>query len=244
MIQYKEINAKDGTFDIRTKTNRMFQEIYSGNLSSPVYIPGRRGWSINALGQADFRYLTADEMHVTTFVADFERAICGSEIITPSLTTLNANFTVPAPGATSMLYLDNMPNFYGQIFAVGDIIRLRQFTRTATSLDVADCWGTVSGWGQNINDKMQWYTFTRSSGTNAGSAAEGAVILKGSIALDYGVSGNGFYEVSAIDGVNGVNSPYAQTVSWATHPCTGSTVKARFGNLSGITSATWGALSG
>jgi hypothetical protein len=58
------------------------------------------------------------------------------------------------------------------------------------------------------------------------------------------VSGNGYYEVSATDGTNGANSPYAQTKVWTTHPNSGSVIKTRMGNLGGIMSAQWGDLSG
>lgn len=64
----------------------------------------------------------------------------------------------------------------------------------------------------------------------------GTTIAPDSLVLDYGTTGNGFYEVNAIDGAYGVNSPYAQIVTWATHPRT-QTVRARLGNLYGIFAA-------
>ncbi len=113
-----------------------------------------------------------------------------------------------------------------------------------TSITVADVWGTVVYALRNgfANPPTQTYTFTRSAGGNAGSGT--GTIAKGTLALDYGVSGNGYYEVTAVDGTNGANSPYAQIVTWTTHPATGCAVKTRFGNLAGITSVNWGALSG
>ena len=48
--------------------------------------------------------------------------------------------------------------------------------------------------------------------------AADTVIAPGSLVLDYGTSGNGFYEVNAIDGLNAANSPYLQFVRWTGHP--------------------------
>ncbi len=58
--------------------------------------------------------------------------------------------------------------------------------------------------------------------------------------IDFGVGGNGFYEVSAIDGVYGANSPYARVATYATHPFIDGTVRAQMGNLSGISGASAG----
>lgn len=68
----------------------------------------------------------------------------------------------------------------------------------------------------------------------AGGLAPSTVINADSLVLDYGMSGNGFHEVNAIDGIYGANSPYAQTVTWASHPATGQTVRTRTGNLFGL----------
>jgi hypothetical protein len=74
----------------------------------------------------------------------------------------------------------------------------------------------------------------------------GGTISAKTLALDYGQSGNGFYEVNAIDGLYGVNSPYAQIVTWTSHPKSGAVLRTRFGNLKGITGTTneFGLLAG
>jgi len=61
----------------------------------------------------------------------------------------------------------------------------------------------------------------------------GATVDPDAIILDYGTSGNGYYEVNAIDGLYGANSPYSQIVTWSGHPRT-QTVRTRLGNLYGI----------
>ena len=113
------------------------------------------------------------------------------------------------------------------------MIRLRQFSRAGGSLTIASCWGTVSSYVDQADGTQQW-TFTRSTAPNAGTLAAGTVLKKDLIVLDYGVSGNGFYEVNAIDGLRAVNSPYLQFVRWTGHPATGQTVRLRAGQLKGI----------
>jgi hypothetical protein len=70
----------------------------------------------------------------------------------------------------------------------------------------------------------------------AGTMIAGSTVAAKSLVLDYGVSGNGFHEVNAIDGAYGANSPYSQVVNWTGHPQSGSVVRTRMGNLFGITS--------
>lgn len=60
------------------------------------------------------------------------------------------------------------------------------------------------------------------------------VVEAGAIILDYGVSGNGWHEVSAIDGYYGSNAPYSRVVSWTGHPALGAVVRTQSGNLNGI----------
>ncbi len=223
----------------------------SGGISSKKYISQSQGYRITANGDADFRYLYTDELHAKAFIADLEQALAGGQIISKSVAKISKDFTIPAAGGLSPLFVEEFMGYTGHVFADGDIIRLRQFTRSSnTTVTVADVWGTVAfsrRWANGNppaigNTPVQQYAFTRSAAPNAGTGS--GTIAKGTLALDYGVTGQGYYEVTAIDGANGANSPYAQCVTWATHPASGCTVKTRFGNLAGITSDTWGALSG
>lgn len=118
-------------------------------------------------------------------------------------------------------------------------MRFRKFTRAGGSLTIADGWGTVTldtaygSGGFDSATRTQRYTFSRSAGTDGGTAS-GAVAAD-AIVLDYGVSGNGLYEVNAIDGAYALNSPYLQFIKWTTHPKSGQSVRLRLGNLRGIT---------
>jgi hypothetical protein len=217
-----------------------------GGVTKNNYASQLTGYRISASGEADFRYLYADELHVKSFIADLEQALAGGQIVAKSVAKVAADFTIPAAGASQTLVVEEFAGYTGAVFANGDTIRLRQFSRANnTTLNVADVWGTVIYVSRNAaaNPTTQSFTFTRSAAPNAGSGS--GTIKTGSLALDYGTSGNGYYEVTAVDGVNGVNSPYSQFVTWTGHPATGLTLKARIGNLAGITDADFGgALSG
>lgn len=214
-------------------------------LASDNYTSQTTGWSITYGGAGDFRYLYTDEMHAKAFIADLEQALAGGQIIAKSVTLLYSAFTAPAAGATAALTVKDLPSATGMaVFQNGDFIRVRTFSRSSGSLTIGDCWGTVvldTTYGTSGFDsatKSQRYTFTRSSGGNAGAMTAGTVVAADAIVLDYGTSGNGYYEVNAIDGAYAANSPYAQVVTWTTHPHTGKTVKMRIGNLAGVTDAT------
>lgn len=70
--------------------------------------------------------------------------------------------------------------------------------------------------------------------STSGAMGPGAVINPGAIVLDYGVSGNGWHEITTVDGAYGANSPYARIASWTTHPATGAVVRTQTGHLRGL----------
>lgn len=80
--------------------------------------------------------------------------------------------------------------------------------------------------------------------TEAGAMAPFNLVEPDAIVLDYGVSGNGYAEVTTVDGIYGANSPYYQIVTWTGHPATGPSLKARLGNLSGIADTSFSSLAG
>ncbi|MFA7101402.1 MAG: hypothetical protein WC196_06740, partial [Bacilli bacterium] len=116
----------------------------SGGISSKDYISQSQGYRINARGDADFRYLYTDELHAKAFIADLEQALAGGQIIAKSVAKLVSEFTLPTAGNTGTLTVEEFAGFSGHVFADGDMIRLRQMTRSSnTTVTVADAWGTV-----------------------------------------------------------------------------------------------------
>jgi len=192
------------------------------------------GWRATYAGEADFRYLFVDEMHAKSFIADLEQALAGGQIICKSVAMVASAFTVPAASGTATLRVRDLPSAANMAaFVSGDIVRLRTFSRSGGSLTIADCWGVVTSYADQTDGTQTW-TFTRSAAPNAGGISAGATIAPDSIVLDYGTTGNGYYEVNAIDGAYGLNSPYARIATWTTHPATGTALRAQFGNLRGV----------
>jgi len=186
---------------------------------------------ISYAGEGDFRYLFTDELHAKSFIADLEQALAGGQIISKSVAVLAADFALPGAGSAATLQVRDLPSAPNMaVFQSGDYVGLRQFSRSGGSLTIGWAWGTVTNYADQPDGTQTW-TFTRHA-TTPGSAS--GTIAADSIVLDFGVSGNGFYEVNAIDGLYAANSPYAQIVTWQTHPATQS-VRTRFGNLRGIT---------
>ena len=113
--------------------------------------------------------------------------------------------------------------------------------RLEGSLSILDCYGTVAWASTDTTAKTQTYTFTRSA-TDAGHAGNGIVVGADALVIDYGVTGDGFWEVTTLDKTG---SPYAQVVTWATLPTT-QTVRVRLGSLDGVAGIgdEWGMFAG
>lgn len=206
----------------------------SAALQTANYASQLTGWRVTYGGEADFRYLFVDEMHAKSFIADLEQALAGGQIISKSVAMVAAAFTAPAAGGTATLRVRDLPSAPDMaVFQGGDIVRLRTFSRVNGSLSIEDAWGVVTNYIDQTDGTQTW-TFTRSSAPNSGAMLAGTVIQPDSLVLDYGVAGNGFYEVNAIDGQYGQNSPYARIATWTGHPATGTALRAQFGNLRGV----------
>ena len=193
------------------------------------------GWRLTGAGHGYFRYVYASELHAKAFVADLEQALAGGQIICKSVAPLAADFTAPAAGANADLTVQEFQGFGGfHVFVDSDIVRIRTFARAGSTLTISDCWGTVVYVSRDATAQTQLYTFTRSAAPNAGTIVATTVIGKGTLALDYGTTGNGFVESVAQSGAMASGVPYHQIVTWATHPATGQTVRYRAGNLNGV----------
>lgn len=210
----------------------------TGFIGAATYASQTTGWRIDATGGADFRYLFVDEMHAKSFVTDLEMALAGGQIIAKSVAMVAVSFTVPAAGSAQTLRVRDLPSMADTAaFQSGDTVVLRRFTRTSGTLNIDDCVGVVTSYADQTDGTQTW-TFTRNASTSGGTMSGGSVAVD-SLAIDYGVSGNGYYEVNAIDGTYGANSPYAQIVTWTSSPALSANrvIRTRFGKLDGITGA-------
>lgn len=217
----------------------------TGFIGEPSFVSQVAKWRIDNTGGADFRYIYADELHAKSFIADQEQALAGGQIISKSVAVLSAPFTCPLSNGAATITIEDLPGAPGmQVFQASDYVVVRSFVRAGGALTIGDCVGVVSS--PNTPGGTQSWTFTRGTGAAGGAMTANTVIPARNLALDYGVSGNGYYEVNAIDGAYGLNSPYAQTVTWATSPIAANrTLRTRIGNLRGITGSTeYGAILG
>lgn len=131
-------------------------------LRSYNYASRVSGWSIDSLnGAADFQYLFTKQLHAEIFVADLTRALAGIEVVTKSVTLLDADFVIPYPGTTATLRVKDLPSAAGmQVFEPGDYVNPPTFDRSGGALTIGDCWGTVSS-PVNNGDGTQSWVFTR-----------------------------------------------------------------------------------
>jgi hypothetical protein len=212
--------------------------ILDGFIGSPGYVSQTTGYRITADGAADFRYLFTDEMHAKKFIADVEIALLGGVFVTKSQARIAEAFLVPAKGSIGVLIVKDIPDTPdAAVFESGDTVSLRQFSRSSGGLSITNAHGVVTSYTDLADGKQSW-NFQRYLGADGGAMAEASVTLPvDALVLDFGVSGGGYYEINAADGLHAVNSPYAQTVKWTgTAPTAANlTVTSRMGQLKGIT---------
>ena len=86
-------------------------------------------------GRRIFRYLFVDEMHAKSFIADFEQALAGGQIIAKSVAVLYLDFiSAPAAGASTTITVRDLPSATGMAcFQNSDYIRIRKFSRSGGS---------------------------------------------------------------------------------------------------------------
>lgn len=127
------------------------------------------------------------------------------------------------------LFVEDLPGFADTAaFADGDWVRLRVIDRSGGGLVVADVWGSVNTHVDLSGGEQLWSFYARDSGGVAGN-----VVNAGAIVLDYGQSGDGWHEITALDS----DGPYSQIVTWETDPTNSAnyTLRSRLGNLDGVT---------
>lgn len=210
------------TGQVLTSTGTGSQPAFSGNprlasIGATNWASRTAGWIVDAGGNAETQTFWSREMHVTSFVTDYERAIDGLEIVTPGVAVLSEDFTVPPLGASSGNFrVEYRPRSTAPLFSVGDTVVIHTYSRGGGALTVSDAIGTVSG-PDTTNPTYQQWTFTRGSGVNTGGTMAGAAIVPAkTIVLDYGVSGQGFVETNATAPTQLVSMTSAGTTATAT----------------------------
>jgi hypothetical protein len=211
-------------------------------VGSSTYASQTTGWRVTSSdGAGDFRYVGSDELRVKLFTAEKEALLAGSQRITKSYSTISQTFTCPALGSTSTLWVFDSPSFGdAAVFVSGDSVVIHSLTRTTFGpFTVSDCVGVVTAYadGTGGNAGQQSWTFTRNTSTNGGAMSASTTVAVNELVQDFGTTGNGYVEDTALDGAANVNAPYTQVVTWATAPVAANlATRCRMGNLKGITS--------
>jgi len=221
--------------------------VAGGNVGTSNYVSQTTGWRVDSTGALDVRFLYTDELRAKIFTAVLEQVLAGVHTVSKSVSLLSHPFTCPSAGGSATLSVEDLPGAANMsVFESGDWVVIREFSRASGSLTIGDCAGQVTS-ASTAPDGYQTWTFTRGIGSNGGTVTGGTVLGEGGAAIDFGVSGNGVYRVTAVDGAYGVNSPYAAVETWTVSPTSSNfTRRATFGNLKGVTGVTgeYGFLAG
>lgn len=194
-------------------------------VGTSTFVSGQTGWNISATtGVAEFNNVVArGEFRTAVFVSDAVHATGGTMLVLNS-SVLQNNFTSVTGPSTSNLDLKDPPSGHTQLFAVNDILRLKDGSGN-------DNWVKVS----SVSNQTTFYRYVvvKQSGTNA-------TFYAGTAVVDYGTSTSGFVLLTS----DLSNSPYIDVGTAGTTPWAGTTSLTRLGNLAGITDPVFGALTG
>lgn len=166
--------------------------IANEGIASNNFVSGSAGWSINGAGDAEFENVKVrGELSSTVFSGGEMQAMAGTWGVYKSASTLYAD-TVITSGSSNYVQAKN--SLLGvEPFAVNDILRLKN--------SFFDNWVTINGHDTTSGSGL--YTIYQCT-LNSGS---GATYRAGEAIIDYGVSGQGFFAVSA-DGTLGVGAAW------------------------------------
>ncbi len=205
-------------------------------IESDDYVSQTTGWAISYGsngGDADFRYIFADEMWVKAFIMDTTMALAGSIILTKSRAKLSRDFTIPDTGLTEILYVEDHEGLENVgVFAVNDYVLLRVIDHSGGGLVVANVYGQVTVYNNLSGGEQSWVFTTMTEGYSSAH-----IIHRGSVALDYGQTGSGSTGVWTATVLDAAGSPYSQVTTWDTITSgepSNFTTHVRIGNLDGI----------
>lgn len=223
------VYLKDTSTGFQSATTLIVTPQANNSFRSTSYTSGLVGWSINALGSAEFDNVDIrGAIHAGIFTYNSINVTAGTQLITPSGAKLKSDVTVtasPTYGTTTFTVdavdQDGITHAASQLFAVNDIIRLKDGL-------VGDTWFKVTA----VSDQTTFWRYTAS--IQAGTA--NVTYRAGQGIPDYGVSGKGGIMLTA----DQTNSPYLQMFTHAgtfsSADASGSltlTPQLRLGNLNG-----------
>jgi hypothetical protein len=205
-------------------------------LESDNYVSQATGWSIaygSNGGDADFRYVYSDELHVQAFTADVYNAMAGALVITKSRATVSRDFTIPDTGNTATLYVEDLEGLPDTAaFTSGDYVLLKVIDHSGGGLVVTEVYGQVTSYSDLAGGEQSWTFTTTTTGYSSNN-----VIYAGSVVLCYGQTGSGSRGVWEATVLDAAGSPYSQVQTWSgvtDGEPSSFTTHVRVGNLDGI----------
>ncbi len=221
-------NPASGAYGgISTYTGRAVK-LKGYSVSWLVYDTANVRWTLmSTRAKASAKYELAvegDDVPASVLIASTATRVAmgGTQVVAKSAASLDAEMAVPAAGTWTMEV--STPFDGSWVFANSDIVNVKGVN--------GEIWFTVAQ--DTLGADSQSYTCTYSSGTRSVS------YYIGELALDYGASGQGHVILSS----DMSGAPFVSIRTHAGSPWTTTTERARLGNLSGITDAVFGALSG
>ncbi len=196
----------------------------AGTIGTSTFASGQAGWRIDADGDAEFNNITArGEFRSSVFVKNEIHATGGSLLVLTA-STLYANLTTVTSPSTASMDINDPPSGHAQLFAVNDIVRLKDGSGL-------DNWLKITA----VSDQTTFYRYTvdKQSGTNG-------TFYAGTAVVNYKQSADGFVLLTS----DLSNAPYVEIGTNGATPWISTTPKVRLGNLSGITDSVFGSLSG
>ena len=206
-------------------------------LGTDNFVSETTGWRATYAGHLDMRSIFTNQMVAKSFIADLDLALLSGHIVTKSVTQISRDFTVVAVDSTVKVYVEALPGFpTSQVFADDDWVRFQVINRDG-GLTWTVVWATVNT--STFTDEgggEQSYTLTIKY-AGALDAAVGEMVYAGGAAQDFGQSGDGFIQQEAASTYTDSGRPWLQVATWVTDPSDSDniTVRARLGNLEGIT---------
>lgn len=213
--------------------------VVAGAIRSDDFVAGQKGFRIKGNGNAEFQDgIFRGSLRATTMELGTISATAGSALVALSAGKLDSALTIPngasadsnmsgakSGGSTSMTMVVKDPPSTGYLFAVNDILYLKE-TQGSTS----ETWlRVISRDGQS--DGQQTYTVSYKSGSTNTTFEKGAAVV------DFGQSGQGYLFMTA----DASGAPFYSVRTW-TDPGSGArgpwdtanvVERGRFGNLDG-----------
>jgi len=217
------IYLHDNTTGWQSATSLILVPLTNNVVRSTTFTSGISGWSINAVGDAEFNsVLVRGEIRASVFKVNEIAATAGTFGVFYSASTAYTPASVTSAGAPAFTFDAKNSDAGGMLFGIGDIVRFKGLSASG----LGDTWATITGRTNNGT-----YTTYNANFSGGGGSTANVIYPKGTAIVDYGPSGTGFITLSA-DGTIG-STPNLTMATHSGSPWSAQTLLLRLGNLNG-----------